>query len=103
MISRFEKVILLILSSLGVGYWGYGLLLLIAVPGDYNYYTDRSDWLLAVLEGIIGATIFLAFEVVIIKNQVKERRKAWPLFLMVLAGSILFQYLSFLTRGTFLS
>ncbi len=98
-ISRFEKVILICLAGLGAGYWGYGLLLLFIVPGDYNYYIERFNWFLAVLEGIIGTGIFLSFELAIIKNWVKERRKAWSLFFIVLAGSVLYQYVYFKLFG----
>lgn len=99
MISRFEKVVLIILAGLGAGYWGYGVVLLFMVPGDYNYYIDRSNWFLAVLEGIIGAGIFLSFELALIKEWVKGRRKAWSLFFIVLAGSVLYQYVYFKLFG----
>lgn len=99
MISRFEKVILIILAGLGAGYLGFGLLLLLSVPGDYNFHNNKYDWLLAFLEVLIIFSFFLSYELVIIKDLVRERRKAWLLFFLVIMGSVLFHYVYFQIFG----
>lgn len=92
MISRFEKVVLIILAGLGAGYWGYGLLLVLMIPGEYADYFNKYKVLFLITNRVIGTGIFLLFELAIIKNWIRRRRLAWPLFFVILAVVILITY-----------
>ncbi len=80
MISRFEKVVLIILAGLGAGYWGFGLMLYLIIPGEYKYWFG--------IEMGFGAGMFLMYEVAILKNRINKRFMAWTLFFMVLILAI---------------
>jgi len=84
-ISRFEKVALIILSSLGAGYWGYGLMLYLMIPGEYKYWFG--------IETGVGAGMFLIYGVAIGKNRINRRLTAWALFFVVLIFASLIVYL----------
>jgi hypothetical protein len=85
LISRFEKVLLIILAGLGAGYWGYGLLLYLSIPGEYKPWFG--------IEMGAGVVLFFIYEFAIIKNKVMKRSTAWFLFctvLIVALGLVIF-------------
>lgn len=76
MISRFEKIVLIILAGLGAGWWGYGLLLYLSIPGEYKPWFG--------LEMLVGTALFLIYDIAIIKRRIERRTSAWILFVAVL-------------------
>lgn len=80
LLSRAEKVIMIILSGLGAGYWGYGLLLYLTIPGEYKYWFG--------MEMGFGVGLFLLFEVAILKKWINRRLTAWVLFFIVIILAI---------------
>ncbi|MBE0428691.1 MAG: hypothetical protein IBX61_02330 [Thermoleophilia bacterium] len=89
MISRFEKVVLVILAGLGAGYWGYGLLLVIMFPGEFRDYFHKWNVLILLIERGIGFGLFLIYGLAIQKKWVKKRYLAWGLFVFTLLFAIL--------------
>lgn len=91
-------MILIILSGLGTGYYGYGLLLVLMFPGEYYDSFHKQQTPLLVAEAAIGLGLFLFFEIAILKNWIKKRRHVWPLFIAFLAVSFLSHVLFFELR-----
>ena len=94
MINRFEKVVLVIRAGLGAGLWGFGLLLTRGVPYEFGY--PKIKWFLSVTEQVIGVSVFLCFQLVVIKSWIKGRRQAWLLFFTVVVSAEPFHYLFYL-------
>lgn len=88
MISRFEKIVLMILAGLGTGFWGYGLLFMLSYPRESP---DYVPW--GIMESAIQISIFFIFGFATYKGWVKMRRFVWPLFLTVIVVSLLLRLL----------
>ncbi|MBE0428693.1 MAG: hypothetical protein IBX61_02340 [Thermoleophilia bacterium] len=80
MISRFEKIVLIILCGLGAGYWGIGLGLYLLIPGEAKFWLG--------IQGGIGVGLFLLYQVAVLKNRIRGRLAAWTLFFAVLALAV---------------
>ncbi|MBE0428695.1 MAG: hypothetical protein IBX61_02350 [Thermoleophilia bacterium] len=85
MINRVEKIVLVILAGLGAGYWGIAVGLYILIPGEYKF------WFF--IEGAIGVSLFLLYQVAILKNRIRGRFAAWLLFIGVLMIAVISLYL----------
>ncbi|MHB1149815.1 MAG: hypothetical protein ACYC6B_06505 [Thermoleophilia bacterium] len=80
---------LIILTGLGAGYWGYGLFLVLITLGERANHED----LLFFTNRIIGTGMFVFFEVAIINKRIQRRLLAWSLFLVILVAAVAFTYL----------
>ena len=82
----------MILAGLGAGFWGYGLLFVLLFPGEFADYFNKYKVLFIIISKVIGTSVFLLFELAILKNWIRRRRRAWPLFFVILTGVILTTY-----------
>ena len=90
---RFEKGLLILLAGLGAGYWGFGLLLVLMVPGDFSNPAYRYKVPLLIINRLMGTGLFAIFELAVIKNRIRSSRMGWLIFSAVLAGEVLGAYL----------